>query len=172
MRKILDYFYDLDRPLELFDWVLILFLIFLLGMAVTEEVKAQTRIEIETVIIQSAKAHGINPNLALAMAEVESQMNPRAVGALGEVGLFQLRPEFHWAVSTNVKTNTVLAMRYLAQLKKSCRHYGDAFFVCFNYGPVRQLKHPKLFPYYRKVQIAMQRRINHESATKHIAQAD
>lgn len=38
---------------------------------------------------------GFDPNMAIAIAQYESSLNPKAVGAIGEVGLFQLRPEFY-----------------------------------------------------------------------------
>lgn len=171
--RFIEYYTDLDRPFGLMDWVLMLILIFLLGMMVTNPVHAQTRSDIERVIVQSAKAHGINPHLALAIAEVESQMNPNAVGSVGEIGLFQLRPEYHRVVRGNISLNVNTAMKYLARLKRECSHYGDAFFVCYNYGPSRPLRHPKLFPYYKKVQLILTRRLKpYEQRINRIAKAD
>jgi soluble lytic murein transglycosylase-like protein len=153
--RFLEYYCDLDREFELIDWALILFLAFVIGMLVTTEVNAQTKPEIERIIVQAANAHGVSPQLALAIADVESQMNPNMVGSLGEIGLFQLRPEYHRVVRGDVQANVNTAMRYLAQLQRDCGQYGDAFFVCYNYGPSRPLKYPRLFPYYKKVKQAM-----------------
>jgi soluble lytic murein transglycosylase-like protein len=91
----------------------------------------------------------------LAIATVESRLNPNAIGAIGEIGLFQLRPEFHSVKRGEIDHNINVATRYLAKLQKQCAHYGDAFFVCFNYGPGRRLKRPKQFPYYIKVMEVM-----------------
>jgi peptidoglycan hydrolase-like protein with peptidoglycan-binding domain len=46
---------------------------------------------IETVIIDSARRHGVDPYLAVAIATVESRLDPHAVGDNGtSFGLFQL----------------------------------------------------------------------------------
>lgn len=170
--RCLEYYLDLDRPFGFLDWALIVLMAFFLGFAVSFDANAQTKTEIERIIVQSANAHGINPKLALAIAEVESRMNPNAIGKIGEIGLFQLRPEFHQVEGGNVRLQANAAMRYLAHLKRECSQYGDAYFVCFNYGPTRPLKHPRLFPYYKKVSLVMARRMKHEARFNRIAQAD
>lgn len=134
-------------------------ILFILSSVVFETgAHAQTRLEIERYIVQEAKRNGIDPSLALAIAEVESRFNPHAVGSIGEIGLFQLRPEFHPVVPGRVRHNIRVATQYLAQLKRQCAHYGEAYFVCFNYGPSRKLKYPQLFPYYSKVKAAQVKR--------------
>jgi len=110
-----------------------------------------TRDEIVEYITVAAVNENVDPKLALAIALVESELNPGALGGLGEVGVFQLRPEFHPVVKANVQHNVTVAVKYLAQLKTRCGKYGDAFFVCFNYGCARHLNHPRKFPYYVKV---------------------
>lgn len=119
--------------------------------------KAQSKEQVETTIREAAQANGIDADLALAIAEVESGMNPQAVGHLGEQGVFQLRPEFHAVIPGNTKNNANLAMRYLARLREACADYGDAYFICFNMGEGKRVKHPTLFPYYVKVQRVRQR---------------
>jgi soluble lytic murein transglycosylase-like protein len=49
---------------------------------------------IKAIIIIEAMKQGFDPNIALAVAKVESHFNPGAVGSIGEIGLFQVRPEF------------------------------------------------------------------------------
>lgn len=122
------------------------------------------------VIVSEARRAGVDPHLALAIATVESNMNPDAIGGMGEVGLFQLRPEYHAVSRGATRSNIRLAMKYLAQLKRQCARYGDAFFVCYNYGPARKLNHPRQFPYYRKVMTVLDR-TKHESE-RFIATAD
>jgi soluble lytic murein transglycosylase-like protein len=135
---------------------LLWFAFILLVVAVTNAVaKADT---LESQITKSARHAGVDPTLALAIAEVESGMNPDAVGALGEIGLFQLRPEYHAVKKGDVRHNIDAATKYLAYLKRKCGGYGDAFFVCYNYGTARPLKHPRLFPYYLKVKMVQARR--------------
>jgi|GEM_PF-5639598 len=47
---------------------------------------------IQNQISQEALAQGVPPSIALAVAQKESSFNPNAVGAAGEIGLFQLMP--------------------------------------------------------------------------------
>jgi len=46
-------------------------------------------------IAARAPGYGVRPALALAVAWHESRLNPHAIGALGEVGPLQVRPEMH-----------------------------------------------------------------------------
>jgi soluble lytic murein transglycosylase-like protein len=117
-----------------------------------------SRQQIEFLIRQSAVRHGIDPELAVAIATVESKLNPEMVGGLGEIGLFQLRPEYHNVVQHDVYQNIETGVAYLAVLKRQCRKYGPAYFVCYNYGPSRELKHPTKFKYYTLVITEMNRR--------------
>jgi soluble lytic murein transglycosylase-like protein len=154
-------------PMRRWVYAVYIMVVLLIISAITQGARAET---VESVIVKAAEREGLNPALVLAIAEVESGMNPKAVGSLGEVGLFQLRPEYHDVRQGNVRHNIEVAVRYLAVLKKQCAHYGDAFFVCYNYGPARPLKYPAKFPYYRKVMAAL-KRSKHESA-RFVAVAD
>lgn len=101
-----------------------------------------------------ALKHGIDPKLAYAIMEVESGCNPNKVGALGEVGIFQLRPNMHPGADGTRDEHIDSAIRYLAYVRRYCRAaYGDAWFVCFNTGPFRKtrLKEPTQQTYYKKV---------------------
>lgn len=133
--------------------------LFILTSFFMDDAKAKglSRPQIEREIVAAALKHGVNPDLALAIAEVESGLNPRAIGGLGEIGIFQLRPEYHDVRHGNARHNIDVAIRYLAKLKRLCGSYGDAYFVCFNYGPARKLKAPKQFPYYGKVKATLKR---------------
>ncbi|MTI45446.1 lytic transglycosylase domain-containing protein [Roseibium hamelinense] len=44
------------------------------------------------LIHKAAKKHGVPLHIAKAVVEVESNFNPRARGAAGEVGLMQIKP--------------------------------------------------------------------------------
>lgn len=102
--------------------------------------------------------YGIDPKLSLAVATYESQLNPKAIGTKGELGLFQLMPSSFPKVSKKElikpETNIRLGIKYLAWLKNNCNHKkDDTYLVCWNYGigNAKKVKHPKLFPYYVSV---------------------
>ena len=122
---------------------------FILFLAVA--VNAQTKKEIIHSIRNEANVAGIDPDLALAVAIVDSGLNPKAVGVLNEQGLFQLRPEYH-KLNGQVSNNIKVGVKYLALLKsKSNGAFGNAWFVLFNYGPHNAPKAPEQTKYYKKV---------------------
>lgn len=47
---------------------------------------------ITNLITSTAAGYGVPPEYALAVAQKESSFNPNAVGAAGEIGLFQIMP--------------------------------------------------------------------------------
>jgi soluble lytic murein transglycosylase-like protein len=138
----------------------------LLALIYVNDSKADETQTIQDTIVKVAMEEGIDPALALAIAETESNFNPKMIGSLGEIGVYQLRPEFHRVSRSNVSANIKTGIKYLVRLKRECNSYGDAFFVCFNYGQAKKLKYPKLFPYYKKVMIAKQRRESNLIAEK------
>lgn len=105
------------------------------------------------LIEQTSVNHGLDPDLAVAIAITESSLNPNAIGGLGEVGLFQLRPEYHDVQKGNVKHNINVAVKYLVKIKGICEDkYDKAWFICFNTGPYKVIKvEPTEFTYYKKV---------------------
>lgn len=110
--------------------------------------------DIPTLIKAKAERHNIDPKLVYAIAIVESNLNPKAVGGVGEIGVFQLRPEFHDVKPGDVRHNIDTAVKYLVYVKRKCyTKYRDAWFICYNTGPHRKniIKQPKKFIYYIKV---------------------
>lgn len=51
------------------------------------------RPHIERLVRDAALRHGVDPRLALAVAEAESAFNPRALSDAGAMGVMQLMPE-------------------------------------------------------------------------------
>jgi soluble lytic murein transglycosylase-like protein len=125
-------------------------LIFLI-LFLTTLAQAQTKLEIVKMIRAEALKVGVDQDLAVSIAKVESSLNPKAVGGLGEQGLFQLRPEFH-KIDGKVLNNIQVAVSYLKWLKeKDGGKSGQAWFVLYNSGPYRNLKQPTKTNYFKKV---------------------
>jgi len=99
----------------------------------------------------------VKPELAVAIAKVESSLNPNAVGAIGEIGLFQIRPKYSKFTSSelfNIPTNIIEGLRMLRFAKKHCKHKIDYTWVtCYNAGLTggSRIENPKEFDYYKKV---------------------
>lgn len=99
----------------------------------------------------------IDPALAEAVIHTESSFRPNAVGPVGEIGLFQVRPEFSKYTAKELldpETNIKEGLRILSEAKKRCPHRNDKTWVtCYNVG-VRggyRIDNPKEFKYYKKV---------------------
>jgi soluble lytic murein transglycosylase-like protein len=99
-----------------------------------------------------AERYGIDPDLAEAIARVESGLNPKAVGLLGERGLFQLHVKYFPNASFDIRENVRIGVAYLAEMKRKCADYpGKAWVLCFNHGANKRLKKPLQARYYVKV---------------------
>lgn len=62
--------------------------------------------------------HGVDPNLAVAIAKTESRLNPAAVGTIGEIGIFQLRPEYYADSCDDVPDDQVVGTTTKIVVKK------------------------------------------------------
>jgi soluble lytic murein transglycosylase-like protein len=88
---------------------------------------------IQTQVVAEANAHGVPSSIALAVAQQESGFNPNAVGAAGELGTFQLMPQyFPGAADPNKNISSGIA--YLAQLFKQFGDWATAL-AAYNWGP-------------------------------------
>lgn len=101
------------------------------------------------LMIYYGSISNFDPMLLQALGRQESNMNPRAVGALGELGIFQLRPEFLPDYSKNEllnpEINVKVAIKLLKEAKKNCIHKKNfEWLVCFNMGVTRgnKIKYP------------------------------
>jgi soluble lytic murein transglycosylase-like protein len=114
------------------------------------------------LIISYAKMFGVDPNVAVSVAKVESKLNVNAVGSLGEIGLFQIRPEFQPKYTKKQlfkpETNIAVGVSQLAKYQDTCVHRDDInYLVCYNFGPsnAKKVKYPHMFPYVKKVRAEM-----------------
>lgn len=113
---------------------------------------------IASIILLYARILNFDPNVALAVAKVESGLNPSAIGGQGEVGLFQLKPQFVSSVSKkellNPHVNAIVGIQRLKEEKERCSHKsGLTFLICYNYGRTnaKRVVFPETFPYVIKV---------------------
>ena len=112
---------------------------------------------IASLILAAAVHFNISPELALSVALQESSLNPQAVGPVGEVGLFQVRPrysKFSRSELFNPIINITEGLRMLKFAKTHCKHQKDyTWIVCYNLGVTggNRIKYPKKFEYYKKV---------------------
>lgn len=113
--------------------------------------------DIKDIISKEAKAQGMDPKVALAIAQVESNFNPKAIGTQGEVGVFQLHPRvFPSAKYLTNEQRIKMGITHLLWWQKHCPvKDGYTWVVCYNAG-YRKPKYPLLMPYYKRVVAAMQ----------------
>ena len=112
---------------------------------------------IVALIMSTALSMGMDPMLVLSVASVESNLDAKKIGGIGEVGLMQIRPEYSKLTKAqllNPKYNLQEGIRKLKEARARCKHQVDnTWLVCYNYGIAggSRVKHPKLFPYYKKI---------------------
>src|SRR4051812_15923820 len=94
--------------------------------------------QIKQLIINTAQSHGLDPALALAVAETESTFNPSARSGVGAMGLFQLMPATAKAYGVRTPSappeNTGAGVGMLADLN---RQYGGdvpSILAAYNWG--------------------------------------
>lgn len=96
-------------------------------------------VDVEQQIRAAAAAYGVPPELAVAVARVESGLNQNARGSSGEVGVFQLMPGTAADLGVNpydLESNITGGVRYLAQ---QLARFGvpSVALAAYNAGPGR-----------------------------------
>jgi soluble lytic murein transglycosylase-like protein len=117
---------------------------------------------IEGMIVTYSYLIGFNPDVSLAVAQVESNLNPNAIGTKGEIGLYQLMPQFVDKKHNlkDIRTNIYLGISKLKEEQNNCKHKNDLdFLVCYNMGRTgaNKIKHPSKFSYVKKVKKQIQK---------------
>lgn len=110
-----------------------------------------------TKIVRTAEFHGVDPALAVAVAQVESGINQNARGSSGEIGIFQLMPSTARYLGVDPydeDQNIEGGVRYLKEMLRVCG--GDAFsaLLAYNSGPdacTRGNAPPRSYDYASKV---------------------
>jgi len=94
--------------------------------------------DVQSAIIAAAQAAGVDPNLAVAVAQQESGGNQNAVSSAGAIGIFQLMP----ATATELGVDPTDAMQniqggiaYLSQLLTEFGGNVTEVLGAYNWGP-------------------------------------
>lgn len=119
------------------------------------------------LVVDTARAHDLDPRALAALGWVESRWNPDVVGAAGEVGIMQILPETgEWIASrlgveeydlSDPRTNVNFAAAYLRWL---IEEHGsiDAALMAYNAGPAWETRAPVAArAYVDRVRTAMNR---------------
>lgn len=107
----------------------------------------------DAALLSAAREHRLDWRLLRAVAMQESRMNPKARGAAGEIGMFQIMPHTarHWAERTGnpvpteeelfaVRLNAGISAWYLRQGLDEFAHRSDPLpfaLAFYNAGPSR-----------------------------------
>jgi soluble lytic murein transglycosylase-like protein len=92
---------------------------------------------IQQQIVAAATSVGVDPAIALAVAQRESNFNQGALGSSGEVGMFQLMPATAASLGVNpydATQNIQGGVAYLAQMYGIFGDWNDAL-AAYNWGP-------------------------------------
>jgi soluble lytic murein transglycosylase-like protein len=102
-----------------------------------------------TALVRESAAHGLAPELVLAVVEVESNCDPHAVSPVGALGLMQILPSTGAELARRLRipwrgprtlfdpvTNLRLGVAYLRELRDRYDNVGIAL-AAYNWGPGR-----------------------------------
>jgi soluble lytic murein transglycosylase-like protein len=109
------------------------------------------------MIFKYSIAAGLDPYLAISIAKMESTFNHKAVGRVGEIGVFQIRPEFVEETSKQLfdpKTNIKRGIKLLKYAQRRCKYKKNKqFVICYNRGISggNRIKNPHKVKYYLKL---------------------
>lgn len=121
---------------------------------------AASRFEIKQLVIEEASKSRVPVELALAVAKVESDFNPKALSSAGARGVMQIMPETakgEFGVSPNrlwdASTNVRLGVRFLEKLHSQYDGRWDLALSHYNGGTIKGNRpHKFTLAYVQKVQ--------------------
>lgn len=97
--------------------------VILWGISQTSQASGLTQLQIKNLLVSEALAQGISPALALAIAKVESDFNPKALSHAGARGVMQIMPAtalYGFNVASqdlyHADTNIRVGIAYIKQL--------------------------------------------------------
>lgn len=112
-----------------------------------------------SLILHYSTLYGVDPVLAIAVAQHESNFNVNCISQTSDVGLFQLNTKTFRRYSRkqllDPKLNIKLGIEYLAlQRDLSPFHKGFTWLNSYNVGPVANTyKYPEKYKYYKEVKM-------------------
>jgi soluble lytic murein transglycosylase-like protein len=128
-------------------------IVMIVTAAVLSDAKTMQEADVARLATLIGSETGIEADLLVAIAKVESGFNATAIGkSHKERGLMQLHPRYFPQATFSPYANMRLASKYLVKLKKSCSNRGAAWYTCYNSGPNRTIRHPQLLSYFKKVE--------------------
>jgi soluble lytic murein transglycosylase-like protein len=115
---------------------------------------AQSASEVQRMVIEEAMRSRVPPALALAVAKVESNFEPRAVSPVGAMGVMQIMPKTArevFGVSAerlkNARLNIQLGINYLEQLYEQYGRRWDLALSHYNGGTLAGGSGPYAIPH-------------------------
>lgn len=111
---------------------------------------------ISKAALSASKKTGVPYRTLMSIAEVESSLNPDAIGKQGEIGAWQLHPKFFEIdEETTIEEQALIAANFLKQLEHSHRRLGPYYILCYNVGSRRcssmeRSKSLSRFRYYKR----------------------
>ncbi len=105
---------------------------------------------IENLIKDTAKKYGVDPELALKVAKIESNLNQQAVSSKGAIGVMQLMPETAKMLGVNpynLEENIKGGIAYLKYLIDKYNGDIDLALAAYNAGPKAVDKYGDIPPY-------------------------
>lgn len=100
----------------------------------------------------------------LAIARVESDFRPNAIGKAKEQGLWQLHPKYFKLHDFSIKTQVKAAVKHYKYLTKTCPDVSVALAWNLGCGGARKIKNPKQFGYYKKFKKELSKQYEASSA--------
>ena len=103
---------------------------------------------IQQQIVSAANSAGVDPGIALAVAQQESGFNQGAIGSSGEIGIFQLMPATAAGLGVNPADpmqNIQGGIAYLQQLYSKFGDWNDAL-AAYNWGLGNVLSSGGVYP--------------------------
>ncbi len=106
---------------------------------------------IKEVVEKASRSYGVDPDLIMAMIQVESGFNPRAVSSKGAMGLMQLMPatarELGVSDPFDIEDNIMGGVKYLRYLSEKYKGNLELALAAYNAGPYAVDKYGGIPPY-------------------------